>query len=101
MSAGMAFLLPVVVLVIAAFAAREPLAYECFDGTRFTLTASPTKAVVRFSDREYRLLRKSSALAVKYTSKSATLYLDGDFAAFIADDRPLPGCFKALPGERG
>ena len=65
------------------------------------LIASPTQAVVRFPDREYRLPRRSSALAVKYARKSATLYLDGDFAAFVADDRPLPGCSKALPGERG
>ena len=77
------------------------MAYKCLDGSRFTLTASPTTAVVRFPDREYRLVRKSSALAVKYASARATLYLDGDFAAFVADDRPLPGCFKVVPGERG
>ena len=97
----MAFLSAVVVLAMAALAEPGPVAYKCLDGSSFTLIASPTQAVVRFPDREYRLPRRSSALAVKYASKSATLYLDGDFAAFVADDRPLPGCSKALPGERG
>jgi hypothetical protein len=30
-----------------------------------------------------------------------SLYLDGEFAAFVADDRPLPGCYKLESGERG
>lgn len=88
-------------LAIAAFAAPEPAAYKCLDGSRFTLTASPAQAVVRFPDREYRLPRRSPALAVKYATESATLYLDGDFAAFVADDRPLSGCVEEVPGERG
>lgn len=95
----MAYLSSLAVLAIT-FAAPEAVVYECLDGSRFTLTASPTQAVVRFADGEYQLPRKPSALAIKYSTETATLYLDGDFAAFVADDRPLPGCFKALPGER-
>lgn len=95
----MAFWLLLVAL--AQSAPPEPVTYLCLDDSTFTLSASPTLAIVRFADGEYRLPRRSSALAVKYASEEATLYLDGDFAAFIADDRPLPGCFKAKPGKRG
>ena len=86
--------------VLLALAPSAPVAYRCLDDSKFTLTASPTLAVVRFTDRIYRLPRRPSSLAVKYESKLATLYLDGDFAAFIADDRPLPGCYrdKAVAG---
>ena len=83
-----------VLLALAPSAPVSAVAYRCLDDSKFTLTASPTLAVVRFTDREYRLPRQSSSLAVKYESKKATLYLDGDFAAFIAEDRPLPGCYR-------
>ena len=83
-------------LLFMAALAGEPAPgaalYRCLDDTMFTLRATPRVAVVRFSDRQYRLPRRPSSLAVKYASDSATLYLDGDFAAFVADDRPLPGC---------
>lgn len=97
----MAYLSSLAVPALALSVAPEPVLYECLDGSRFMLTASPTQAVVRFPDREYHLLRKPSALAVKYSTETATLYLDGDFAAFVAEDRPLPGCFKDPPAERG
>ena len=93
-SAGMAFLSSVVVVSLALSAAPVPVAYKCLDGSRFTLTTSPTQATVRFTDREYRLPRRPSSLAIKYQSETATLYLDGNFAAFIAEDLPLPGCFR-------
>lgn len=75
--------------------------YRCLDDTKFTLTLSTDQAVVRFKDGgTYHLPRKSSSLAIKYADKTATLYLDGDFAAFVADDRPLPGCVLVKPAER-
>ena len=94
----MAFLSFVALVAIAPSAPAEPVAYRCLDDSRFTLAASPTLAVVRFTDREYHLRRRPSSLAIKYQSKTATLYLDGDFAAFIAEDRPLPG---VKPAETG
>jgi hypothetical protein len=97
----MAFLSSVVALALAPLAAPPPVAYKCLDGNRFTLAASPTEAIVRIAGREYRLPRRPSSLAVKYESKAATLYLDGDFAAFITEDRPLPGCYRVQPGKRG
>ena len=75
--------------------------YLCLDDSIFTLSTSDEIAIVRFQDGEYRLPRRSSAFAIKYASKEATLYLDGEFAAFVADDRPLPGCYKLESGERG
>ena len=77
----------------------EAVAYRCLDNTTFSLRASPTLAIVRFHDGLYRLPRRSSGIAIKYATRTATLYLDGDFAAFVADDRPLPGCVKIKPAE--
>lgn len=74
--------------------------YLCLDDTVFTLSTSDEMAIVRFKDGEYRLPRRSSALAIKYATEDATLYLDDKFAAFVANDRPLPGCHKMEPGER-
>ena len=88
-------------LALVPSPAPEAVSYQCLDNNRFVLIATPELAIVRFPDREYRLPRRPSALAVKYATRTATLYLDGDFAAFVADDRPLPGCFKVDPGERG
>ena len=91
-------------LLFLALAADSPppaVAYRCLDDTRFTLIATPTEAVVRFADGEYRLPRRPSSLAIKYASKVATLYLDGDFAAFIANDRPLPGCHREKAATEG
>ena len=78
------------------------LEYRCLDDTSFVLRLSAELAVVEFPDAEYRLPRRSSNIAVKYATEEATLYLDGDFAAFVAEDRPLPGCVIVPPaGERG
>ena len=96
----MAFLSYVVLVAIAPLAPPAPVTYRCLDDTMFTLSASPTLAIVRFRDAEYRLPRRHSSLAVKYASKTATLYLDDDFAAFIAEDRPLPGCFRVTKTVR-
>ena len=91
----MAFLL--LLIAQTAVAAPQPALYRCLDDTTFTLSVSPSQAIVRFKDGEYRLPRRSSGLAIKYASEVATLYLDGDFAAFVADDRPLPGCVRVRP----
>lgn len=81
-------------LLMTALGVSGPVDYQCLDGTSFTLIANDEAAIVRFTDGEYRLSRRPSSLAVKYESNVATLYLDGDIAAFVADDRPLPGCHK-------
>lgn len=76
--------------------------YRCLDDTTFVLHLSEDLAIVEFPNAKYRLPRRSSNIAVKYATDTATLYLDGDFAAFVAEDRPLPGCVRERPaGERG
>lgn len=87
------------VLAVALVDPGDYSTYRCLDDTVFTLRATNEIAIVRFSDGEYRLPRRSSALAIKYSSKEATLYLDGDFAAFASNDRPLPGCRKVAGGQ--
>ena len=84
----------------ATLAPDQAALYRCLDDTMFTLRASESLAIVRFADGQYRLPRRSSNLAVKYATETATLYLDGDFAAFVAEDRPLPGCIRVRPDER-
>jgi len=91
-------------LTIVAVASINPAnfsTYLCLDDSIFTLSTSDEIAIVRFQDGEYRLPRRPSDVAIKYASKEATLYLDGEFAAFVAADRPLPGCYKLESGERG
>ncbi len=86
-----------------AVALTNPIGFStfvCLDDTVFTLSTSEEMAIVRFKDGEYRLPRRRSTIAIKYATKEATLYLDGKFAAFAANDRPLPGCYLLEPGER-
>lgn len=90
--------------ILSAFA--EPATavhnYRCLDDTTFVLHLSEGLAIVEFPNAKYRLPRRSSNIAVKYATDNATLYLDGDFAAFVAEDRPLPGCVLERPTrERG
>ena len=87
-------------IAMAPATPSTPATYRCLDDSMFTLSLSPTIAIVRFADGEYHLPRRPSSLAVKYATSKATLYLDGDFAAFVADDRPLPGCFRLKPAKR-
>jgi len=90
-------------LTAIALAVADPVEYStyvCLDNSVFTLRTTEDLAIVRFRDGEYRLPRRSSSIAIKYATEEATLYVDGEFAAFVADDRPLPGCHKMKPGER-
>ena len=90
------------ILSALAAPATETRTYRCLDDTRFVLHLSEELAVVEFPDAQYRLPRRSSNIAIKYATEQATLYLDGDFAAFVANDRPLPGCILERPArERG
>jgi hypothetical protein len=85
---------------VALIGSAQHSTYVCLDNSVFTLSTSDELAIVRFKDGEYRLPRRQSALAIKYATEQATLYLDGDFAAFVADDRPVPGCHK-VKGDKG
>ena len=87
-------------VVVALIGSAQFSTYVCLDDSVFTLSTSDDMAIVRFKDGEYRLPRRGSAIAIKYATEQATLYLDGEFAAFVADDRPLPGCHKQESGEQ-
>ena len=92
-----------VCLTALAVALTNPVefsTYICLDNTVLTLSTSDEMAIVRFKDGEYRMPRRRSAIAIKYATEDATLFLDGQFAAFVANDRPLPGCYKLESGER-
>ena len=99
--------IPLIALAVALigpapYSAPYPTSYStyvCRDDSIFTLSTSNEMAIVRFKDGEYRLPRRQSAIAIKYATDQATLYLDGDFAAFVADDRPLPGCHRVKDGD--
>jgi len=83
-------------MTVSLMAAAPFSTYICLDDSVFTLSTTDEMAIVRFKDGEYRLPRRRSSLAVKYATEQATLFLDfdGEFAAFVADDRPLPGCHR-------
>ena len=87
-------------VLAAALIGSSYSTYVCLDNSMFTLSLSDQMAIVRFRDGEYRLPRRGSAIAIKYATDQATLYLDGDFAAFVADDRPLPGCHRVEAAKR-
>ena len=86
-------------LAAALVAPAQVSTYSCLDDSVFTVTALDEMATVTFEDREYRLPRRRSAIAVKYATEQTTLYLDGDFAAFVSDDRWPPGCRRVVAGE--
>ena len=88
-------------LLAALIAPAEVSTYVCLDESVFTISTSDEMAIVKFEDREFRLPRRRSAIAVKYATEQTTLYLDGDFAAFVSDDRWPPGCRRVVEGERG
>ena len=90
-------LLGLIAAAAPAGAGTETRSYRCFDDSSFTMVLNSSEAIVRFKDGEYRLPRKPSSIAIKYADARATLYLDHDFAAFVADDRTLPGCTRVRP----
>ena len=87
-------------LAVALAGSVQFSTYVCLDNSVFTLSTSDEMAIVRFKDGEYRLPRRRSSIAIKYATKEATLYLDGDYAAFVSGDRWPPGCHRVESGER-
>lgn len=76
--------------------AREDRRFACASGAAFAVENSGTVAVVRFDDGSYRLQRRPSSIGEKFASPQATLIIDGDFAAFVAEDRlDVDGCTAA------
>lgn len=74
--------------------------YMCDGAETFSVSHTADQAFVRFGDQTYRLKRRPSSIGERFTSVGATLILDGDFAAFTADDRLRLGGCRALHGHR-
>ena len=76
-------------LTTPALATGEvPRQFSCKDGTAFVVVVSGRIADVSFSQSEhYRLHAKQSSLGQRFVSQTATLILDGQFAAFVTGDR--------------
>jgi hypothetical protein len=89
-----------IIVAVASISQPQIATYQCLDDTVFTLSTTDEVAIVRFRDGEYRLPRRRSSIAIKYATEEATLYLDGDFAAFASNERPLPGCYKLGSDKR-
>ncbi len=93
-------------LAAPAFAEdRTPQQFVCKDGTTFAVVVSDQIADVRFSPTEdYRLRSKPFSLGQRFVSPSATLIIDGRFAAFVTSERiGLENCTLAdsSPGSTG
>lgn len=89
-------------ILLASCATAPPIRAEAADrhfqceSSDFSVEQRGTAAVVRFGDGSYRLERKPSSIGERFASDDATLIIDGDFAAFVAEDRlDLDGCQAA------
>jgi hypothetical protein len=75
------------VVATAPVAATErPMRFVCADRQWFEVTRNQNVATVRLGKREYNLRFKRGSIGQRYVGSSATLIIDGDFAAFVADD---------------
>ena len=86
-------------LAAALIGSTQISTFVCLDDSKFTVSISSEMAIVRFKDGEYRLPRRRSSIAIKYATEQATLYLDGEFAAFVSEDRWPPGCRRVAEGD--
>ena len=70
--------------------------FKCMDGSGLTVRYQQQTATVLVDGRSYELLRKPSNIGERFTSPLATLIIDGEFAAFVADDlHDLKGCTRS------
>ena len=71
--------------------------FRCIDGTELTVHYHSRAARVVAGNQSYELALKSSHLGRRFVSPEATLIVDGEFAAFVADNlHHLQGC-RVLP----
>jgi Membrane-bound lysozyme-inhibitor of c-type lysozyme len=67
--------------------------FRCRDGSELTVHYHQQTATVLVGGHSYALWRKPSNIGERFSSSRATLIIDGDFAAFVADDlHQLRGC---------
>ena len=62
--------------------------FICHDGTAFSVAVGKEGADVTFSQSEhYRLRSKPFSIGKRFVSSTATLIIDGSFAAFVSSER--------------
>lgn len=77
-------------------AATVDIQYTCDGNQRLSVRQARDLAEVKFVDRTYRLVRKSTRLGERYGSANAALAIDGSYAVFVAGDRlQLGKCIEA------
>jgi len=73
--------------------AARATVFQCNGRRSISVHYHKKSVTVRALDRSYELLAKSSNLGTRFSSAKATLIIDGEFAAFVADDLlDLDGC---------
>jgi membrane-bound inhibitor of C-type lysozyme len=71
------------------------LNYACHGGERFSVIPSGTAATLNYEGKSYVLPKRQSGIGDRYANESATLILDGDFAAFVTPElHQLDACRK-------
>ena len=78
-------------------------AFQCSAGLSFQVQIHDggRVAAVRTSTREFVLSKKATSIGVRFSSREATLIIDGNFAAFVADEeREYSHCEAAARGLR-
>ena len=79
----------------AEFAADSAAVFQCRDGSQLTVNYENRSATVLAGGHSYELVRKPSGVGERFASSRATLIIDGNFAAFVADELPrLRGCTR-------
>ena len=79
----------------AEFPLKSPDVFRCRNGFELTVRYEHQFATVRTGGRSYALVRKPSNIGERFASSQATLIIDGNFAAFVADDlHHLKGCAR-------
>ena len=75
--------------------------FKCADSRILQVQYDAKRANVIAEGRPYALPRQASGLGMRYASPTATLIIDGNFAAFVADDLyDLRGCHSPFHGSQ-
>ena len=74
--------------------------FRCRNGSELTVRHQQQAVTVLAGGQSYALDWKSSDVGKRFASRRATLIIDGDFAAFVADDLgDLGGCRSRRSSE--
>lgn len=70
--------------------------FRCAGDRTFTVMRTPRSAIVELGQDRLKLSRRRSSIGEKYSSKTATLIIDGDFAVLVTRQlNGLRACYKS------